>query len=268
VLDTQEVPCTWFIEAGKETQRDLPRLFPDILRGLAGRKRDEIGLHVHWRRHRGGSGTVVYETADSDWVRDQVAHGLASLRSLGIQPSAFRSGALLFVEGLPGILEDFSFQTDSSTLWSKANRIRGSIEWGHSRSALKRLKSAVRKVFSFPSQPYFTDSTNVEKAGSSTLLEFPIFSGLLESRRPIHAFVRHLTLLRASLASNATFLTFFFHIDELLDRRSGPNDSAVVDMNIVRFLSDIIATLRDRGNTAFLSMSEARDCFIRNSLQR
>ncbi|GAI90486.1 unnamed protein product, partial [marine sediment metagenome] len=224
LLDAQQVPCTWFVEVGKEADRDMPGAFPGDLRRLGRRMRDEIGLHVHWRHPDGLQGTTSYETGDRTWVQDQITHGVARLGSFGIRPTAFRSGALLFVSGLPGILEHTGFTTDSSTLWGKAKRTTDSNEGVRKTSTLGRMGWVVRRVLGSPPLPYFADPENVERTGCSSVLEFPIFSGLVESQRLVHSFVRHLTLWKARLGSSTTFLTLFFHIDELLDPRSGPNE--------------------------------------------
>ncbi len=71
LLDKLEIPCTWFIETSQETERNTAGLFPDIINKLSSRKRDEIGLHIHWRKLK-NKGTVSYETNDQDWVSSQV----------------------------------------------------------------------------------------------------------------------------------------------------------------------------------------------------
>jgi hypothetical protein len=260
VLEAQNVPCTWFVEAGKEADRDLPRLFASLLRGIAASRGNEIGLHVHWRRSRGNSGRITYETSDRAWVQEQVRYGVASLAKCGIKPTSFRSGALLSVDGLPGILEDIGFTADSSTLGGKANRFRSSDSGGDYRRTVKSVELVMRRLSGLPCQPYFADRTSVEKAGGSLVLEFPIFSGLLESRRPIYALLRNIALWRASSASWNTFVTFFFHIDELLNPQSGPNELAEVERGVVQLLSDLIVGLRVRNDVACLSM--ARELYL------
>src|SRR2546429_136449 len=85
LLDELKVPCTWFIEASHDPFRDLPSVFPEIVKRMAARTRDEAGLHIHWRRGETGNG-LVYETRDLPWVKCQVEQGVHSLSSCGIRP--------------------------------------------------------------------------------------------------------------------------------------------------------------------------------------
>src|SRR5436190_3223940 len=118
LLDELRIPCTWFIESSHEPKRDLSKRFPGVVRQIASRKQDEVGLHVHWRRHVSNN-SVIYDTSDIAWVSAQIDHGVRRLESAGAQPRAFRSGALLHVPDLPQTLSERGFTVDSSTLGGK-----------------------------------------------------------------------------------------------------------------------------------------------------
>jgi hypothetical protein len=254
LLDQVNVPCTWLVESSGEEDRDLPRLFPQVVDRLRERTRDEVGLHVHWRR-RNGDGSMGYETRDEAWVREQIQHGIETLGARGVRPRSFRSGALLHVRRLPGILHELSFDVDSSTLWGRANRPAR-------RTPLQRAASLSARMLGSPRAPYFTDGDDVEEPGGSGVVEFPIFSGLLESRRPLHSLLQKTTLWKSGLRQAPTFLTFFFHIDELLlpGRPSGAGDA--VDEPGMQLLEDQLRALRARPDTAFVTLTEARAVFV------
>jgi hypothetical protein len=254
LLDEMEIPCTWLVESSGEEDRDLPRLFPHLVDRLAARPRDEVGLHVHWRRRR-GDGSVGYETRDEGWVREQISHGVQTLGARGISPRSFRSGALLHVRRLPGILHELSFASDSSTLWGRANRPAR-------RTPFQRAASLAARLLGGPRGPYFASGEDVEAAGVSGVVEFPIFSGILESRRPLHTLVQRTALWKSALRRAPTFLTFFFHIDELLVPGSQPGAGETVDGQTMRLLGDQLRALRARPGTAFVTLSEARAVFV------
>jgi hypothetical protein len=261
LLDSRNVPCTWFIEASAEADRNLPALFPGVVERLAARKRDEIGLHVHWRRALGPRHTILYETSDRVWTREQIAHGALQLRSCGIRPSAFRSGALLYVAGLPEILEAESFTVDSSTLAGDANQLIESEQVIQRRSTFHRISSVAKRLCSPARQPYFADLEDVRKAGEARVLEFPISAGILQPRGVVHSLLRRVAVLWAGLDAHSTFLTFFFHIDEMLDPRSGPNEKAEPDGSSIRLIADMIEGLQSRGDIEFLSIGDGRRKF-------
>jgi hypothetical protein len=255
LLDEWRIPCTWFVEAGWESERDLPRVLGGHVRGLAARTRDEVGLHIHWRRRSGAGGRIAYETSDRSWIEEQIRHGVSSLGSCGVRPTAFRSGALLRVDGLPGLLAGNGFHADSSTLRGRARRL-DAVGGGRGAAVTRRVVSA-REQVRYPLQPYRADPDDVERVGESGIMEFPIHTGLLEASRPFAILARRLAVSRAARGRNDTFYTVFFHIDELLDPRSRAPGAAEVERAVMRSLSDLVTDLRDRYGASFVTMTEA-----------
>ncbi len=260
-LQQQGIPCSWFVEASRERERDLPRLFPEVVARLAARPRDEIGLHVHWRR-TGADGRLGYETKDREWVRAQISDGADKLAECGARPASFRSGALLHVGGLPAILEELGFTSDSSTLWGAANRVSASGGGARRKHAMARLGSVAGRLFGPPLAPYFPDPEDVEKRGGSRIIEFPIYASVLEGNGAVYSALHAATLSKAAFMAAPAFLTYFFHIDELLDPRSGANEAARVDEGAARLLARRIGALRARADVEFLTMSRAREKFF------
>jgi hypothetical protein len=264
LLDELRIPCTWFIECSQEPERDLPDCFPDVVRQITARKQDEVGLHVHWRRHLFDN-SVIYETSDTAWVSAQIAHGVKRLESVGTQPRAFRGGALLHVPDLPQTLSQRGFTVDSSTLWGKANRLRPDKQRLERAPAWSRLGTIIHQLFAGLRQPYVTDGHTVEQGGNSEIVEFPIAYSLSDAKRPRRsAFSRYL-IRRASLAQKAQYLMLFFHIDELTKRSTGPNDKTEPDEAMLNHFKRHLESLKNIG-AQFVTCSEARKQWLQKHL--
>jgi hypothetical protein len=264
LLDELCIPCTWFIESSYEPKRDLPARLPDAVRQITARKQDEVGLHVHWRRHVSDH-CVIYETSDSAWVSAQIEHGIARLQSVGARPRAFRSGALLHVPDLPQTLSERGFTVDSSTLWGKANRLDPDKQHVERELVSRRLFKTIHQLFAGLPQPYVTDGRTVEQGGNSGVVEFPIAYSLFDAKRPRrNAFGRYL-VRRAFLAKRTQYLMLFFHIDELTRRSTGPDLKTEPDEAMLEHFKRHLKSLKNAG-AQFVTCSEARKRWLEERL--
>jgi hypothetical protein len=231
LLDSLDVPCTWFIEASAEPDRNLPALFPAVVRGLAARNRDEIGLHLHWRRRDGG-GRLFYETADSTWVSEQLRLGVEQLAPFR-SPSSFRSGAFLHVKDLPRLLAEQRFASDSSTLWGRSNRLTEDRTGERRKSLPQRLGGLGRRIAGLPPLPYGAHEGSVERAGDSGIVEFPVYQNVFDPRSGAHGVVDQIDLLRLRRTRSDACIVLFLHIDEITQAeegaRTGAPDRAALD---------------------------------------
>src|ERR1041385_3237655 len=155
LLDELNVPCTWFIEASHDPRRDLPSLFPLIVKRIAGRTKDEAGLHIHWQKGKAGN-DLLYETRDLPWVKSQVEQGVGSLASCGIRAKSFRGGSFLYVEKLARVLTDASFRNDSTVLWNRCHRLNDARTGKRSEPIVGRIASRVHRFCGRLPRPYFT----------------------------------------------------------------------------------------------------------------
>ena len=261
LLDDLGIPCTWFVESSCEPRRDLPALFPDIVRQLAQRKQDEIGLHIHWRRRVAGN-SVFYETSDVGWVNTQLDHGVCQLDALGARPRAFRSGALLHVTDLPRLLSERGFLVDSSILWGKANRLKSDKMHFEEKPFRSRVGALLRRTFGPMPDPYFPDSCEVEQRGTSGILEFPITYSLFDAKRPAQGYFSRYLKYKALLAGRTQYLMLFFHIDELTRIARGPDSRSEPDTAMLRHFRAHLMALQTHG-AQFLTCSAARSHWLR-----
>jgi hypothetical protein len=260
LLDELEVPCTWFVETSYDPSRDLPRCFPDVVRALSRRQQDELGLHIHWRRENDGQ-PAFYETADLDWVGAQLDHGVRQLAAMGARPLSFRSGALLHVDKLPRLLNERGFTVDSSTLWGKANQLRQDKQGAERKPFLSRLATMMHRAFAALPRPYSTADDDVERPGTSGVVEFPISYNVFDAKSPgRNAFCRYLKF-KALAGKQTEYLMLFFHIDELTSPDTGPDEKTQPD---VAMLSHFRAHLKGlkRSGAKFVTASEARKLWL------
>src|ERR1051326_518158 len=256
ILDRLELPFTWFVETSYDPKRDTPSLFPRLIKEVAARKQDEVGLHIHWRRHN-GSDKLYYEMRDEGWVAGQVAHGVRQLEGLGVRPKAFRSGALLHIPGLPRILHTCGIAVDSSTLWGECNRVDITKTGLVRKNRFQRLMAVGRRLCGGLSAPYLTDDNDVEKSGRSPLVEFPIAYSLYEARAFKQQLLYKHVVKQAGRHSGTTFLVIFFHIDELLLATSGPDLESKPEPLVVRHFAQHLSWLKSEG-ARFMVFSDAR----------
>jgi len=257
LLDELNLPCTWFIEASQDPRRDLPSLFPPIVKRLAARSRDETGLHIHWRRAWQGN-CPIYETRDVAWVQSQVEQGVDSLSSCGIEPKSFRGGSFLHVARLPEVLAESAFKNDSTVLWNRCHRLNEGATAKRPEPMLERVTSRLYRFCGRLPQPYFTGHDDVEAKGNSSILEFPVFYNPLDLDSPWRRFLHRTVMSRAGLGSKPRFVSLFLHIDELTLSTAGRDEQCQVDEDAVRRLRATLNALAKRPNVAFVTLLQAR----------
>ena len=263
LLDDLEIPCTWFVETSYDPKRNLPSRYPELVQLIGNRKKDEIGLHIHWRKPTADN-SIYYETEDVDWVSAQLEHGVRQLEAQGARPTAFRSGARLHVTDLPRILKTLGFQVDSSTLWGRANRLTSNRRKIAQRSTWARVGSLLRRALDAPSEPYFTSERSVEQHGSSGIVELPITYSLFALKRWPQEFLSRYFRYRASMMGGVGYLMLFFHIDELTAAESGPDDKARLDSDMIQHFRRHLIDLKKQG-ARFLTCSAARSYWLKEA---
>jgi len=257
MLDRLGIPFTWFLETSQEPDRNTPALFPDIIRSICSRPKDEVGLHIHWRRLPNGN-SAIYETTDEDWVEGQIQYGVRQLSPFGIQPRCFRSGALLHVNNLPKLLSENSFAVDSSTLWDHSQRLNQDKSTLRRRTFARRMMDSAKRLAGPLPRPYCADWLDVEKAGNSPIVEFPICGHALDLAYPVDSIKKHVLIRRAGYSSDTQFVALFFHIDELMSANSaGGNRRGTADLVISRF-AQFLERLKNRPEVSFATFSQAR----------
>ena len=264
LLDELQIPCTWFIETSYDPKRDLPGCFLDVVRQLAQRKQDEVGLHIHWRRPAADN-SVSYETSDISWTNAQLDHGVRQLDALGARPKAFRSGALLHVKELPRMLSEKGFLVDSSTLWGRANRLKPDKKGFEKKPFLSRMSTLLERGFGSIPEPYLTHDSDVEQRGGSGTLEIPITYSLFDTRTFAHGCFSRFLRYKALMARSARYLMLFFHIDELTNGATGPDQHTDPDPAMLRHFREHLISLQKDG-AQFLTCSEARTRWLRDGL--
>jgi hypothetical protein len=263
ILDGSDIPCTWFVETSRENERDISGLFPDIIKRISARGGDEIGLHIHWRRTI-GSDRIIYETEDQNWIAAQIDHGIERLSRMGIRPKCFRSGALLRVRMLPKMLLEKGMQVDSSTLWGICNRLNEERSGVRRAGSLRRTSNLLNRTFKSYPDPYGTSPEDVEVEGECQVLEFPIFSNIIDLTEPVNGLPKRLILKKTVKSVGLKFLTLFFHIDELLRERSRSGDRAECDPCVFERVGKYIDRLKNDLGVRFATLSEARDIYLRS----
>ena len=231
------------------------------MRQLVRREQDEIGLHIHWSRPATDK-SLSYQTGDVGWINAQLDHGVRQLHALGARPRAFRSGALLHVGELPRLLGEKGFLVDSSTLWGRANRLHPDRTRLEEKTFVARCGTLLRRAFGTMPDPYFVDENDVERRGTSAVVEFPIAYSLFDARTLAQGSFSRYLRYKALLAGGTRYLTLFFHIDELTRTSSGPDRKAEPDAPTVQHFRNRLARLQNDG-AEFLTCSAARDHWLR-----
>jgi len=266
VLDRADIPFTWFLETSHEAHRNTPTLFPDIVRNIRRRPADEVGLHIHWRRLTEGESST-YETSDEAWVQDQIAFGVQQLSRLGIVPRAFRSGALLRVKNLPKLLAENSFMVDSSTLWNRSHRLNQNRSTVERRPFVRRVTDFVKKLSAPLPQPYCPDWSDVEQAGHSPIVEFPLSGHALDLAYPLDGIKKRILMQKASRGSSTQFVALFFHIDELMHVYSEDGVQGKDNLVTTRFVQ-FLDRLKNMRGVSFATFSQARLIYQEESGRR
>jgi hypothetical protein len=254
-LDELAVPCTWFIEASQEPDRNLPTLFPQTVRDLAARRQDEIGLHLHWRRHD-GNGRLYYETADSGWVSEQLRFGVEQLTPFRA-PLSFRSGAFLYVADLPRLLTERSFTTDSSTLWGRSNRLKQDRTAERRKSIPQRVAGMGRRVMGLPPLPYRAHEGSVERAGDSGIVEFPVYQNVFDPLSRPHALMDQIDIERARKTHSDVCIVLFLHIDEIMQPPAPTAEEHELDPAALAYLQSYLLCLKRIPGSVFATFSQA-----------
>jgi hypothetical protein len=258
LLDELSIPCTWFIEASSEKDRDLPALFPGSVRDLAARQQDEIGLHLHWRR-RDGDGRLFYETADSRWVSEQLRLGVEHLSTFRA-PSSFRSGAFLHVKDLPRLLAERSFASDSSTLWGRSNRLTEDRSGERKKSLPQRLAGLSKRIVGLPPLPYRAHDGSVEWTGTSGIVEFPVYQNVFDPLSSVHALVDQIDIQRLRRSRSDVCIVLFLHIDEVT-LPGARRDAAAPDSTALEYLRGYLLSLKGIPGTVFSTFSRSLSVF-------
>ena len=93
--------------------------------------------------------------------------------------------------------------------------------------------------------------------GDSPILEFPITYSLFETRAFAQGTLSRFLKYKALLAKQTQYLMLFFHIDELTDPLSGPNEQTALSPAIISLFRKHLKSLQASG-ARFLTCSEAR----------
>lgn len=236
ILDDLSLACTWLVECHADIEdRDLVRLFPERIRQLDGRPRDEVGVHIHWVRREAGQDR--YPLQDTPWIGRQVGYAAEALGALGLPPHAFRSGGFLRVPSLPAVLEAHGYTADAT--YTEA-----------------RLP---RRLVASPAQPYRCDPGDLSRPGTSHVIEFPTHFRV--TGRTVPWLVDRLVVHHARTLSRResdTFLTLYLHIDELTRPGSGHDERAEVDEPAVGRLRTLLTHFLEIDRVAFVTMDDAR----------
>jgi hypothetical protein len=253
-LDDHHLPITWFVETSWKTERNIPSLFPELIKEISERQQDDMGLHIHWSKE--GVWGEAYETKDPEWITCRLLHGVKELEQHGIRPRFFRSGSFLRVTDLAGKLAEAGFEADSSTRFGLGNPYRD----GHGRKNL--LNDTVHKVvlakkalsgnWSF----YRTGRGSVEEKGNSSLLEFPVTFNVFDLMNPWKSAFLLWLLSRSCYEKKDVFLTLFFHIDEFLSPSKGDQPS-LVSSEKEAFFNEFLDKWVSSRSVKFISMGEA-----------
>lgn len=220
--------------------RDLPRLFPEIVWGLSRRPSDEIGAHIHWIRRKNGKDIVSLE--HTHWVEEQIQYASETLKTAtGVTPVSFRGGAFLQVPRLPELLERYGYQNDATCMEPRL----------------------LRRLLGNPAQPYRCHPASTLRAGTSAIVEFPThFRITAPSTRP---FIDRFTVFHAKnliRRFHTSFLNLYLHIDELTLPGSGRNETARLDVGMRASLRKTLYRLRQVKELDFLTMDHARQLLV------
>jgi hypothetical protein len=241
LLDEFDLPCTWLVECHAENPgRDLPRLFPDLVKTLHQRPQDEIGTHTHWARSQ--NGRDVYPLEDASWIASQVGHATRTLEEVtGNAPVSFRGGGFLRVPFLPGILERCGYMTDATHIEPKV----------------------LRRLLAVPAQPYRCDPASASGSGSSGIIEFPTHFRVT-SPATFRFIDRLLACHVRSLLNrfHTSFLNLYLHIDELTLPGSGRHEHAQLDPRAITRLRGVFRRLRAVEGVSFVTLSAARRIYL------
>jgi hypothetical protein len=260
VLDEFGVPCTWFVETSTMGDKNLPRVVPDVIRRIALRSRDQIGMHIHWERISTDT-RRWYETEDTGWIAEQVAWGVAQLEGLWREERAFRSGSFLHVSQLPAILLAANCRTSSSTLWGRSIRLNAGRDAARRNSRFSKAWQLASKIVGPVPSPYYTDSADIERAGTTGLLEFPIALNVLDSGGRTGRILYNSVIRKARTSTEPMFITLFFHIDELLVPGSGADLQAQPNKVAVQQLRFCLKALCESDGVIFATLATARQIY-------
>lgn len=261
VLDDLEIPCTWFVETHNEyVQRDIPKQFPELIKQLAYRKRDEIGTHIHLGKYNAEEDKWKYPAQlDRSYFSKQIGYAKDEMKSFGIKPVSFRSGAYYKFPGLPKILKNHGYINDSSRYYDGWVGGTPSSPEPKSFFDIKSWRNfIISKTFlRNPMQPYECDEIDCKKGGKSGIVEFPCsmhIMYLLQNDNLYDQFFSKLTKIKGK----DLFIVLYFHIFEITDYRLGPNEKTNIDhytlIKMKKFLDEMM------GNEInFLTMTCARD---------
>jgi hypothetical protein len=263
MLDDLEIPCTWFVESHCQLEeRDTIRIVDPVVKSIARRPLDEIGVHIHWSR-RESNGKICYPVKDCGWVSKQLQHAKTSFANLNLRTEAFRGGAFLGVQGLPRLLQQSGFSIDSSVLWDRSNSIRNNKITD--RKFNLPIRIAKRNLGKIP-KPYYCSSENAEAAGKSQIVEFPVNFSLLSLLNPMYLFAHSIFLSRIKKSQGSEFLVLFFHIGEVTDPMTGPNEFTKIRFDVLERMSQLLYTFKKSETTKFVTFSEAKKIFANISL--
>ena len=200
-------------------------------------------------------------------MHDQITFGVRQLSRFAIVPRAFRSGALLRIKNLPKLLADNAFTVDSSTLWNHSNALNQDGSALAKRPFARRMMDLVKRLSEPLPQPYCPDWFDVEQAGHSPIVEFPISGHALDLAYPIDGFKKRVLIRKAGRGSDTQFMTLFFHIDELMNVSTKGNDQGRDSLVTTRF-AEFLERLKKRRDVSFATFSDARLIYQEQSSRR
>lgn len=256
MLDNLSVPCTWFVETHAEfPERDTPTIFPELVRAISERPRDELGVHIHWST-RNGDGAIAYPVDDERWVTKQLEQSRRTFGNMGLHPVVFRSGAFLGVPALPRLLEANGYTLDSSVLWSRSNTF-DSVK--SARSPLATIALLIRRNLGRIPSPYRCSHETSSFSGNSVVVEFPVHFNIMRLISPSYLLCHLPFFIRLVRMPQPAFLVLFFHIDELTDPRTGPDDQTKLATKENRATFNLLKRLQRMSGIQFLTFSQARE---------
>lgn len=260
VLDDLDIPCTWFVETRKEyVQRDIPKHLPDLIKQLTYRKKDEIGTHIHLGKHNAQDDTWVYPAQlDKSYFSEQIGYAKDEMKSFGIKPVSFRSGHYYKFPGLPRILKNHGYMNDSSKYYDGWIGGTSSSQGPKSYLDIKSWKNLIisKTFLRNPLQPYECEEIDCKKKGKSGIVEFPCsmhIMYLLQERGIYRIFFDKVR----RMSNKEQILVLYFHIFELTDYLTGPNEKANIDNMILSKMHNFLEELNNIENIKFVTMNES-----------
>ncbi|OQX55851.1 MAG: hypothetical protein B5M53_03780 [Candidatus Cloacimonas sp. 4484_209] len=259
ILSTFGVKCTWFVEMNKDyPQSDMLFLFPYVVKSLA-KRQDEIGVHIHWSKPNQLRGKYEYPTTNTSmlvhnsyYIEKSIKYCKEKLGEVGIKPVSFRSGAFFCVPWLPLILQRHGFIADSSSFQGYTTK-----RWPQSKilSQINRYKTLKPSK-----QPFFCDGKYCYKQGNLKIVEFPVNYSIDSLLR--YEFLRRKIILEVRYRQRPCFLTLYFHVYNITDPDSGPDELTKIDYYKIRKLSILLEKLSKIDYLEFITLQEARQIFV------